>query len=208
MTYTVEMFLTSSNQSESSSGLSLAIRLQSEISGAWAELVDLYAPLVESWAASAGLPPAIRQDITQEVFLAVHRSIKEFDTKQENATFRGWLWRITRNAVLQHHRRNPLQPRGGSTAAEQLAEVADPWEGGNLQDPPSSATDTTELVARALKQIESRVDPITWQAFIRTTMNGEKAIDVAEDLNLTPAAVRKAKSRTLQRLRKQLGDLH
>lgn len=45
------------------------------------------------------------------------------------------------------------------------------------------------------------------EQFLRTTVGGESSTDVAESLGLTPAAVRKAKSRTLQRLRKQLGDL-
>ncbi|HCO22386.1 MAG TPA: hypothetical protein DIT97_04730 [Gimesia maris] len=58
-----------------------------------------------------------------------------------------------------------------------------------------------------MRQIESLVEPTTWQAFLRTTVGGESSTDVAESLGLTPAAVRKAKSRTLQRLRKQLGDL-
>lgn len=194
------------NPNGSSSGLSLALRLQREDSGAWSELFELYGPLVDRWATAAGLKKAARQDIAQEVFLLVHRSISQFDATGPKATFKGWLWRITRNVVLQHLRKTNTQPRGGSTAAARLAEFADPWEGCSDDDPPSSIDETTALVRRAMHQIESRVDPVTWQAFFRTTINGERSTDVAADLGLSPAAVRKAKSRTLQRLRKQLGD--
>lgn len=194
------------NSIGSSSGLSLALRLQREDSSAWFELVELYGPLVDSWATAAGLNKATRQDIAQEVFLLVHRSISQFDATLPKATFKGWLWRITRNVVLQHIRKINRQPREGSTAAGRLAEFADPWAGSSDDDPPSSIDETTALVRRAMRQIESRVDRVTWQAFFRTTINGERSTDVATDLGLSPAAVRKAKSRTLQRLRKQLGE--
>tara|TARA_R110001592_G_scaffold315310_1_gene591222 strand:- start:54524 stop:55132 length:609 start_codon:yes stop_codon:yes gene_type:complete len=195
------------NPSESS-GLSLAVRLQQDSSNAWRELVELYGPLVASWARRTGLDEAATEDVTQETFLSVHRSIDQFDPTVPNATFRGWLWRITRNAVLQSIRKPHPEAHGGSTANARLAELPDPLTQELSKDePPSTPDDTTALVNRAMRQIESLVEPTTWQAFLRTTVGGESSTDVAESLGLTPAAVRKAKSRTLQRLRKQLGDL-
>ncbi|MEZ6101764.1 MAG: hypothetical protein R3E01_22750 [Pirellulaceae bacterium] len=48
---------------------------------------------------------------------------------------------------------------------------------------------------------------VTWDAFWRTAVLGQATADVADELGMTAAAVRKAKSRTLQRLRRQLGDI-
>lgn len=195
------------NTSESS-GLSLAVRLQQDSTKAWHDLVELYGPLVVAWARRTGLDNAAAEDIAQEVFLSVHRSIDQFDPTLPNATFRGWLWRITRNAVLQSMRKPYLEARGGSTANARLAEIPDPLTQELSEDePPSTPDDTTALVERAMRQIESLVEPTTWQAFLRTTVGGESSTDVAKSLGLTSAAVRKAKSRTLQRLRKQLGDM-
>jgi RNA polymerase sigma-70 factor (ECF subfamily) len=59
---------------------------------------------------------------------------------------------------------------------------------------------------RALAQIKPRIEPQTWQAFWHTVVLGETTAEVAERLGMTRAAVRKAKSRTLHRLRQQLGD--
>ena len=192
--------------SSDSSGLSLAVRLQRDSGQAWHELVELYGPLVSSWAAAAGLPAASCEDIVQEVFLSVHRAIDDFDPSAPGATFRGWLWRVTRNAVLQSLRKPHPDARGGSTALGQLAKLLDPWSESFDDSPPSTPGDTSELLGRAMRQIESRVEPVTWQAFIRTTVHGESVAAVAESLGISPVAVRKAKSRTLQRLRKQLGD--
>jgi len=69
-----------------------------------------------------------------------------------------------------------------------------------------SASGTAALLQRAMDQIKSRVDPQTWSAFWRTAVLSESTTDVAASLGMTAAAVRKAKSRTIQRLRKQLGD--
>lgn len=196
----------STEYSSRSSGLSLALRLQDGSGEAWREFVELYGPLVESWSARAGLPRAAREDIAQEVFLAVHRSIDRFDPSRPNATFRGWLWRITRNAVLQSLRKSEPQPPGGSTANAQLAEIADPWPDASEWDPPGNASDTSLLLRRAMEQIKPRLESQTWLAFWNTTVLGQATAEVAKSLGISPAAVRKAKSRTLQRLRQQLGD--
>jgi RNA polymerase sigma-70 factor (ECF subfamily) len=198
----------------SSSGLSLAIRLREGSAGAWRELVDLYGPLVDSWCARAGLPAGSRADVGQEVFLAVHRGIGRFDADRPRATFRGWLWTITRNAVLQWRRRGEVNATGGTTAMGRLAEVVDSnfsvAEAAFLDeaaaDPPSTPDETAALLRRALDQIRPTVEPQTWAAFWNTAVLGRGAAEVAEELGLSAANVRQAKSRMLRRLRRQLGD--
>jgi RNA polymerase sigma-70 factor (ECF subfamily) len=191
---------------ESSSGLSLAIRLREDSSNAWSELVELYGPLVESWSAKAGLAPTAREDVAQEVFLSVHRSIKRFDPTIPGATFRGWLWRITRNSILKWLAHPEPRPIGGSTANAGLAEIADPWPDASELDPATNPSETTLLLQRAIAQIKPRIESQTWQAFWYTVVLGQTTAEVAESLGMSRPAVRKAKSRTLHRLRQQLGD--
>jgi len=45
------------------------------------------------------------EDLTQEVFLKVWRSLKRFDQKK---SFRAWLWRIVRNTGVDYLRRKKL----------------------------------------------------------------------------------------------------
>ena len=52
----------------------------------------------------------------------------------------------------------------------------------------------------------NRVHPLTRKAFWDTTVLGRSTGNVAVAVDIRPAAVRKANSRTLQRLRKRLGD--
>ncbi len=194
------------SSSESSSGLSLAARVQEGSSHAWGELVELYGPLIESWCRQAGVEEAARADIGQEVFLAVHRGIASFNPSHPRATFRGWVWTITRNAVLQWWRRNEPAGAGGSTALARLVAIPDPCVDADWSGPPTDSTDMASLISRALDQIRPELEDHTWTAFWNTAILGHSATEVAEELGMTSMAVRQAKARVLRRLRRQLGD--
>ncbi len=75
-----------------------------------------------------------------------------------------------------------------------------------FDDEPSLATDLISLQRRAMQQIESKVAPQTWRAFWRCVVDGQSTQQVADELGLSIASVRQARSRILRRLREQLGD--
>lgn len=191
----------------SSSGLSLAIRLRDGAEDAWRELVDLYGPLVDGWCRRAELSEAARADVTQEVFLAVHRGIAAFDPRHPRATFRGWLWMITRNAIAHWRRRQGPVAAGGTSAGLRLANLPAPEDYESWEELPETADETAGLLRRALEQIRGSIEPRTWSAFWSTAVEGRSAPEVAAQLGISPLAVRQAKSRVLRRLRQQLGDL-
>src|SRR5207253_4989756 len=55
---------------------SLLDRVRTRDKSAWERMVHLYAPLVDYWLWKAGLQRADRDDLRQEVFLAVDRKIE------------------------------------------------------------------------------------------------------------------------------------
>ena len=63
-----------------------------------------------------------------------------------------------------------------------------------------------ELFLRAMDIIRRDFQEHTFQAFWRTVVDGKSPKDVAEELSMTPGAVRVAKSRILHRLRRELGE--
>jgi RNA polymerase sigma-70 factor (ECF subfamily) len=127
-----------------------------------------------------------------------------------NGGFRGWLYGITRHKLADHFRRRELtQPllSDGDIAAVLLAQRDHSLEGDiedmNLLQP----DDLTVVLHAALNAIRDDFDAHNWEAFERTVLRGEAAVDVAANLNLTAVAVRQAKFRILQRLRRELeGD--
>ena len=58
------------------------------------------------------------------------------------------------------------------------------------------------LLKNALELIRREFHERTWQAFWGVVVEGRAAADVAADLEMTPGAVRVAKSRVLLRLRR------
>ncbi|MGE3808325.1 MAG: RNA polymerase sigma factor [Gemmataceae bacterium] len=198
----------STNPVPTSTSRSLLERVKEDDSAAWNRLVALYAPLVMYWCRRDGVADEDVPDIFQEVFLAVAKHIANFRKEHASDTFRGWLRTITRNKVNDHFRAQGKQPHaeGGSVALRQLAEWPAPAEPGSI----ASVDDTQaeqQLYQRCLHMIRGEFEEKTWQAFWRTAVQGRSARDVGDELGMSPGAVRVAKSRVLQRLREELGDL-
>jgi RNA polymerase sigma-70 factor, ECF subfamily len=186
-----------------STSTGLIDRLRQQDADAWQRLARLYTPLVYRWARQCELQSSDAADVAQEVFAAVARNIDGFRYDRPEASFRGWLWTITRNQIRLHYRRGKDRPeaRGGSTAnlvLHQQPEEDSPSE-------PADFADETSLVHRAVQLLKSDFQPQTWQAFWRMVVDGASAVDVGAELGMTPAAVRQAKYRVLCRLQDELG---
>ena len=205
------MMVTDSPESQTTSP-SLLLLATAGDSVAWQRLVQIYGPLVYTWARRTGLQPQDAADVTQETFVAVSTRLAAYDVERQGATFRGWLWTITRNKAADFVRncRGQPGPRGGSTNLANLNAVsANTSEsvGMMVDPPPEYASDQQEIIRRALAILRSSFEPSTWQAFWRTVIDGCTPDEVASELSLSRWAVYKARSRVLQRLRNELDGL-
>ena len=183
---------------------SLIFRARDRDPGAWQELVDLYGPLVAHWCRRCGLDCHASADCVQEVFTAISRSLPAYEPVRASGAFRSWIWTITANKIRDYLRRNRRQPQaaGGTTAYQQLAELADVPD-----TEPTSAADVRQLVARSMEQIRGEFEPRTWAVFQRSVVDQIATAIVAGEFEIQPAAVRQIRSRILRRLRQQLGDV-
>jgi RNA polymerase sigma-70 factor (ECF subfamily) len=64
-------------------------------------LYDAWFHEVARWARALGCPEADLEDLTQEAFITVQRTLRSFDGRN----LAGWLYRITANAVRDYRRR-------------------------------------------------------------------------------------------------------
>ncbi len=195
-----------SNNHAESTVTSLIREAQRADHDAWCRLTELYGPLVYHWCRRLGLSDTVAADVFQEVFLVVARRLPDFDVTRKHGSFRAWLWTITRSRAMDYWRSHNHREHavGGTEARIQLAELPDPF-GPESQDP-SDRTEHQGYLHRALKLIEAEFESDTWQAFWRTTVDQQRAPDVADELGMTPAAVRQAKSRVLRRIRRFLEE--
>ena len=58
----------------------------------------------------------------------------------------------------------------------------------------------------ALDAARASFDERTWKSFWLVVVEGNSAVEVAKQLKMRPGAVRQAKYRVIQRLRRDLGD--
>ena len=185
---------------------SLILRAQRADSVAWEKLTRLYSPVVYGWARKAGLQPDDASDVMQNVFETLTSRLNQFQQRNGNDSFRGWLYTITRNKVRDHFRvkRDKAQAFGG-TDAQQM------WQGLPETPPETSSSDgQSELNGvrkRALELVSGDFESRTWQAFWRTAVEGDAPNDVAADLGISVWAVYKARTRVLTKLRSEFEEL-
>ena len=198
----------SGSPASQSTSTSLIERVKAREPQAWRRLVDLYGPVIYRWCRHAGLRPEDAADVGQEVFAAVARGIAQFRHDQPGQTFRGWLWTITQNKIRDHFRQAGRQPPaavGGSDFQKLLSQV--PAEQTTDSSIAAGSDDLGNLVRHALELVRCQFEERTWQAFWRVTAQNRSPTEVGAELGMSATAVRKAKSRVLQRLRQEMGDV-
>ena len=171
------------------------------------KLTAVYSPLVYQWCRRGGLQTSDAADVVQEVFRSVATGLDGFRKERPEDTFRGWLWTITHNKIRDHFRGRAGRPdaRGGTTAQLQFQQLPD--------EAPSDPDDTTgqrlhsKLARRAVALMQTDFEETTWRAFWLTAVELQSPQSVAEQLDMSAAAVYMAKSRVLRRLRDELEGL-
>ena len=174
--------------------VSLILRLRNpDDVAAWHRFVTLYEPVIYRVARRRGWQHEDAVDTVQEVFLAVARAVGSWDPAGE-ARFRSWLFQVLRSKLVDQLRRRQQRTigRGGSSMALWMQQQPDP------QAELSAEIEyeyRRELFQRASFKVQGQVHESTWQAFWRTSVDGQSAEHVAGQLGLTVGAVYIAQSR-------------
>ena len=196
----------SSSDVPSSTSLTLIERLKDGDADAWRRFVKVYGPLVYQWCRKAGLQASDARDVLQDVLRSVLNNIQAFRRDRPGDSLRGWLWTVTTNKCRDHLRRIASRPQavGGTDAHQQLEQAPDVL----LAECDAEGTEGTNLlVHQTIELVRQEFEDRTWQAFWRSSVEGQTAAEIAQDLAMSKGAVRQAKYRVLKRLREQLDEL-
>jgi len=183
--------------------LSLLDRLRSEPDQpSWHRLVSLYTPLIRDTIARFDVQSADADDLTQEVFAVVTRSMGTFEHNGRSGAFRNWLRSVVVHRVRVYwetRRRQPLVEVG-----QRLTELEDPSS--NLCRQWDREHDAFVL-RRLLDLLKVEFTTSTWEAFCRQVFDEVAPSIVAEELGLTINAVRIAKWRVQRRMMQEVAGL-
>jgi RNA polymerase sigma-70 factor, ECF subfamily len=181
---------------------SLIQRLRDEADlAAWDEVTAVYGPLILRMATRQGLQLADAEDVAQEVFSVVVRSIDQWLDQPSRGRFRGWLFGICRNTALNLLNRAPHGGIGGA-GVDGLESLAEPYSTDDESSREFDLEYQREVYRWAANQVRSKVAETTWQAFERTHLEGCSIAEVAQKLGLSVANVYIARSRVMSHLRK------
>lgn len=167
---------------------------------AWERFFVLYAPLVERYARAQGLGVSEAADVRDECLARVAAKLPEFRYDPARGTFKAWLYRIARGAVIDRLR------RPGERRAE-TAEIA------GLVDPEPSPdvcwerTWRNEHLRHALEEVRARESERTFRAFELLLVEELPVTELCERLGMNANQVYKAKARVLRRVKEVLGRL-
>jgi RNA polymerase sigma-70 factor (ECF subfamily) len=166
---------------------------------AWAQFVEVYAPLVYGFARKHELQDADAADLTQEVLRAVAGAAGDFAYDPERGSFRGWLFTLIRNTLRNFLASAQRRGRGsGDTAMhDMLAQQPAPKEESDFWE----REHERRLFAWAAERVRREVHATTWDAFWQTAVEGKDPREVAEQVGMTVANVYLAKSRVMARLK-------
>ncbi len=186
---------------------SLLVRLrEARDDAAWAEFIAIYDPLVYRLARRRGFQDADARDLCQDVLRAVAGAIDRWDPDPARGSFRGWLFRIARNLMLNYLVSQRKHPAGTGDSDLHLM-----LEAHLAVDPEDSVLFDTEykriLFHRAADSIRHEFSETTWQAFWLTGVESIETKEVAQRLTLSTGAVYIARSRVLARLRERVREI-
>lgn len=166
---------------------------------AWSEFATIYQPVIFRICRKRGLQHADATDVTQEVLAQVAKSIEKFDPSHPGVTFRGWLYRVTRNSVVDFFRNRKRKPTV-SAGTDVFANVQEQEQHDNEE---FYLEFQRQVFLQVSREVAAQVKQSTWQAFWQTEMEKRPAEDVAEELGMTIGALYVARSRVLARLKKE-----
>lgn len=185
--------------------LSLIVKLvDHQDEDAWNEFVQIYQPVVQRFIQARGLQYADAAEITQEVLARVARSIESWDPEHQNSTFRGWLYRITRNQTIDFLRKRRPEIALSDAFDDSSSQIP------SRPDAPHSGEFRKEFEKQlfywAAERLRRTFKPTNWQAFWMSTVEGQPVEQVARKLGIECGTVYVARSRIMARLSRLIQD--
>lgn len=147
------------------------------------ELYRRYADEIERFVRNRVNTAPLAEDITSKVFIKALQALPRYS----DGPFRAWLYRITRNTIIDEYRR-----------AKPTTDIADQV----VRDVSPSPEEAAEA-ADAASRLHAALDHLKPQQreIVRLRLHGLSVAEIADRLEMTPNAVKSAQRRAFMTLR-------
>ncbi len=150
---------------------------------AWEDLVKVHTRRVYGICFRFTGSDGAAQDLTQEVFLRVFRTLKSF--RSGEGSFVVWLTRLTRNLLIDHYRRSRLE-RATDSIEEQLPVLEERSMTGSRTDALLAGREASELLQAALQKLS----PDLRETVILRDLEEMEYREIAQTLNVPEGTVK------------------
>ena len=178
-----------------STHVSLLVRLaKNPDQNYWDEFYDRYGELIRGYCHAANRYRLEVDELIQEVFHALLKSLPKFQYDKAKGKFRGYLFHVTHNKAMELSRKRSRNPI--SLDAALSAEVED-------EDELEAIWDTQwkeHLLRQAHAQLEREFPKPRIELFKRYALDDDTVEDVAKEFDCSVAMVYKTKSLMTQRM--------
>jgi len=159
------------------------------------DLVRMHLPALRGYLASLGAHTDLIDDLAQDVFLEVLKSVDRYD---ESRPFRSWLFGIARNLVKQEFRKSRMEARmrGGLTTSV----IAEHRVTTGQETSEVASLEALHALRLCLEKLPGRTREMVTQRF----EGRQRSDDIAGALGLTGSAVRTTLMRARSALRQCL----
>ena len=182
----------------------LIVRLCSQQDeAAWREFVTAYEPFLSRLVARQGVPEHHLPDVTQQIFLAIARSVEKWRPDGQGSSFRRGLSTVARHVVIRFMTRERRQSDapGGTDWLEQLQALP------QLPSDDTEAGYQHELIVWAAEQVRHEFLETSWKAFQATVIEGQSVPEVAAALGISSGSIYMSRSRIMSRIRHKVQEV-
>jgi len=161
----------------------LVVRCLGGDNTAWEELVRIHTRRVYGLCYRFTGSDTEAQDLTQEVFLRVFRTLNSF--RSAEGSFGTWLSRLTRNLLIDHYRRS-RQERITDTIEDQLPVLEESLAAAARPDGLVAGREASEILQAALQ----RLSPDLRETVILRDLQEMEYREIAQVLNIPEGTVK------------------
>ncbi len=166
---------------------------------AWDEFVRRYHPLILAWCVKWGLQSSDADDVAQDVVVKLLTAMRNF-RYDPSRSFCAWLKTVTQHALSDFSAgrgKEPGQLHPEIAIADRVDVRAD------LERELEGLFDR-DLFQMAMRRVEKRVKPATWDSFRLTALEGLSGQEAGQRLNMPVAHVFVAKNRVQKLLQEEV----
>jgi RNA polymerase sigma-70 factor (ECF subfamily) len=188
---------------------SLLFRLRDwEDKESWQEFYGLYRRLVFGFARRSGLTHEEAEEVSQDVFVRVGKTIHDFESNPEKGSFRGWLmnltrWRVTDKFRSRSQAGQAQHGNGPDDRTSTIERIPDPKQEGEFWEKEWQNT----LLDAAMERVARRTQAKHFQVFDLHVRQHWPILRVSHELGINPASIYLINHRLTKQLKQEVEKL-